>query len=110
MATTSVLIVVLLVCGCISVSVGDVSYGNGTLAIRVMDNAGPFDGYIQVTVYRIQNLHQQEFAVIEGPVTLNEGENTLFFPAQIGPGQYKLYVYLIQNGERKTAVIRDIVV
>ena len=33
-ATMSVLILVLLVCGCISVSVGDVSYGNGTLAIR----------------------------------------------------------------------------
>jgi predicted PurR-regulated permease PerM len=109
-ATTSVLILVLLVCGCISVSVGDVSYGNGTLAIRVTDNTGPSDGYIQVTVYRIQDLHQQEFTVIEGPVILNKGENTIFFPAQIGSGQYKLYVYLIQNGERKTAVIRDIVV
>ena len=74
------------------------------------DTTGPSDGYMQVTVYRIQDLHQQEFTVIEGPVILNEGENTLFFPAQFGSGQYKLYVYLIQNGERKTAVIRDIVV
>ena len=61
-------------------------------------------------MYRIQDLHQQEFAVIEGPVALREGENTISFPAQIGPGQYKLYVYVIQNGERKTAIIRDIVV
>ena len=86
------------------------SYGNGTLAIRITENAGPSDGYMQVTVYRIQDLRQQEFTVIEGPVTLNEGESIISFPAQIGPGQYKLYVYLIQNGERKTAVIRDIVV
>ena len=32
------------------------------------------------------------------------------FPEHWNPGQYKLYIYLIQNGERKAAVIRDIVV
>ncbi len=109
-AALTVLIVFVQACGCMSALVGDVSYGNGMLAVRITENAGPSDGSIQVTVYRIQDLHQQEYTVIGGPITLKEGGNTIAFPAQIEPGQYKLYVYLIRNGERTTAVIRDITV
>ena len=41
---------------------------------------------------------------------LNTGDNTVLIPVVLAPGNYKLKMYLIQNGERKTAVIRDIVV
>jgi hypothetical protein len=44
------------------------------------------------------------------PVRLNNGDNNVFIPLMLKPGTYKLNIYLIQDGERKTAVIRDIVV
>jgi hypothetical protein len=44
------------------------------------------------------------------PVMLNTGDNNVFIPLSLKPGKYKLNMYLIQDGERKTAVIRDIVV
>jgi hypothetical protein len=43
-------------------------------------------------------------------VKLKNGENTVKIPVSLQPGTYKLNIYLIQEGERKTAVIRDIVV
>jgi hypothetical protein len=43
-------------------------------------------------------------------VKLETGDNTVLIPAPLAPGNYKLKMYLIQNDERKTAVIRDIVV
>jgi len=44
------------------------------------------------------------------PLTLHQGETIAVIPGTLEPGQYKLYIYLIQNGERRTATIRDIVV
>jgi hypothetical protein len=43
-------------------------------------------------------------------VKLASGENSVRIPVTLRPGTYKLNIYLIQEGERKTAVIRDIVV
>ena len=95
---------------CISVGIGEVSYKNGGLVAVIKNTGEPADAYIQITVYQINDLHQEEFVVVSSPVRLNSGENFVSVPAQLGPGNYKLYVYLIQDGERKTAVIRDIVV
>ena len=36
------------------------------------------------------------------------GTNSIVVPANLPAGNYKLYIYLIQDGERKSAVIRDI--
>jgi hypothetical protein len=44
------------------------------------------------------------------PVNLKTGENRIFIPGNLKSGAYKLYVYIILNGDRQTAVIRDIVV
>jgi uncharacterized protein (UPF0264 family) len=99
-----------LAAGCISTTVGDVGYRNGTVSVTITSPSGPADAYVQVTVYQVKDLHQEEVAVFEKPVNLVQGENTVSIPGQIGPGQYKLYVYVLQNGERKTAVIRDITV
>jgi hypothetical protein len=99
-----------LAAGCISTTVGDASYRNETVFITITNPAGPADAYVQVTVNQVNNLHQEEVAVFGAPVNLTQGENMVSVPGQIGPGQYKLYVYVLQNGERKTAVIRDITV
>jgi hypothetical protein len=106
--TLCVLLVV--VSGCISTAVGDARYHNDGISVNLNSNSPMTDAFIQVTVYQVKDLQQQEYRVLTSPVNLNVGENTVFFPAQLEPGTYKLRIYLIHDGERKTAVIRDIVV
>jgi hypothetical protein len=65
---------------------------------------------MQVTIYQIRDLHQTEDTVVNTPVALKKGDNELFLPALLEPGSYKHSIYLIQNGERKSAVIQDIMV
>ena len=100
----------LLSAACVSTTIGDVAYSGGRLSLSVSHDGGPSDGYVQVTVYQIQGNRQDERNVLYAPLALRQGMNTLSIPATLEPGQYKLYIYLIQNGERKAAAIRDIVV
>jgi len=99
-----------LAAGCISTNVGEAGYRNGTISVAVTNPSGPAEAYVQVTVNQVTDLRQQEVAVFGSPVNLTPGENRIAIPGQIDPGEYKLYIYVIQNGERRTAVIRDIVV
>ncbi|MCX6683671.1 MAG: hypothetical protein NTZ37_02935 [Methanoregula sp.] len=103
-----VLLVVL--SGCISAQVGDARYHNDGISVNLNTGTSIQDAFIQVTIYQIKDLQQQEYLVVTSPVNLKPGENTVFFPARLEPGTYKLRIYLIYDGERKTAVIRDIVV
>lgn len=97
-------------CGCVSSSVGDISYTNRGLAATVNNPGQPVDAFVQVTVYQVDGLSQQEYTVVMTGVKLKSGDNTVMIPVTLKPGSYKLNIYLIQEGERKTAVIRDIVV
>ncbi|PKL70419.1 MAG: hypothetical protein CVV30_03415 [Methanomicrobiales archaeon HGW-Methanomicrobiales-1] len=65
---------------------------------------------MQVTIYQIRDLHLTEDTVVNAPVTLKKGDNELFLPALLEPGSYKRSIYLVQNGKRKSAIIKDIVV
>jgi hypothetical protein len=107
---SGVLFLALLFSGCMTVSIGDAVYSNNTISLAVANAGGPSDGYVQVTVYRIANNQQEESDVFYAPLTLQQGENTAVIPGTLEPGTYKLYFYIIQNGERKAAAIRDIVV
>jgi len=107
---SGILLVALLFTGCTTVGIGNAGYANGTISLAVTNDGGPSEGFVQVTVYEIKNNLQEETNVFFAPLTLQQGENTAFIPAKLEPGQYKLYFYLIQNGERKAAAIRDIVV
>jgi hypothetical protein len=110
-ATCSVIMVLFSVfCGCVSSSIGDVSYKNGGLAATISNPGQPTNAFVQVTIYQVTGLTQQEQSFIMHPVKLNNGDNNVFIPLMLKPGNYKLNIYLIQDGERKTAVIRDIVV
>lgn len=95
---------------CVSTTIGDVAYSDGNLSLSVSHGGIPSEGYVQVTVYEIKGNQQQETDVLYAPLSLHPGETNAVIPGMLEPGQYKLYIYLIQNGERKTATIRDIVV
>jgi hypothetical protein len=95
---------------CVSTTFGDVEYSNGEITLPVSYDGAPSEGYIQVTVYKIANNQQEETGAFFATLNLQRGENIALIPAPLGPGQYKLYFYLIQNGERKAATIRDLTV
>jgi hypothetical protein len=95
---------------CVSTTIGEVTYAGGGLSFSVSHAGAPSEGYVQATVYEIKNNQQVETGALYAPLALQQGDNTAFIPGTLKPGQYKLYIYLIQNGERKTAAIRDIVV
>jgi hypothetical protein len=107
---TALLVFFMILCGCVSTSIGDVSYTDGGISANISNPEGPSDAFIQVTIYQITGLTQQEYSTVMAPAKLVTGDNTVLIPVSLGSGTYKLKMYLIQNGERKTAVIRDIVV
>ena len=96
--------------GCISTTIGDAVYSGSNLILSFTDNGGPSQGYVQVTIYRIQNNRQEEMETRYASLNLQPGENTAYVNGTLEPGRYKLYIYLIQDGERKAAAIRDITV
>jgi hypothetical protein len=104
------LLMAVLLAGCITVNIGDAWYSGSGITVQISNAGEPSDAYIQVTVYEIKELHQTEVAVMNTPVALRTGENLVFVPGLLDSGNYKLIVYLIQNNERRAAVIRDIVV
>jgi len=106
----AVLVLFCVVCGCVSSSIGDISYKNGGLAAIINNPGQPTNAFVQVTIYQVTGLSQQEQSVVMTSVKLKSGDNNVFIPVVLKPGNYKLNIYLIQDGERKTAVIRDIVV
>jgi hypothetical protein len=104
------LTLLIFLCGCISSSIGEVGYANDGITASISNPNAPSDAFVQVTIYRVAGLSQQEYSVVMTSAKLNTGSNTVLIPVMLTPGNYKLKMYLIQNGERKTAVIRDIVV
>ena len=105
-----ILLTVVLCAGCMSPSVGNVGYSNQSIVIDITHTGEPLDAYVQVTVYRLANLTQEQQEILYASVSLVPGKNTLSVPARLDPGSYKLFVYIIKDGDRKTAVIRDITV
>ena len=104
------LVLFLSTAGCTTLQVGDVSYGNGNLTVGVAGPANPVDVGVQVTVYTLDQFEQHELLTTGTTATLTGNENTVTIPVQLEPGSYKIYVYITRNGERETAIIRDITV
>jgi hypothetical protein len=98
------------VAACVSTTFGNAEYSDGGLTLTVFHDGADSEGFVQVTIYTIDDNQQRESGTFYAPLNLHRGENSVFIPAPLGPGQYKLYFYLTQDGERKAATIRDIVV
>ena len=56
----TILILVLVCAGCISVNAGDASYRNRSVMVQITNTGEPADVTVQVTAYRIQDLHQAD--------------------------------------------------
>lgn len=96
--------------GCISATIGKAGYEENQISVAIEKTTPASEATLQVTIYKIKDLQQQEIATVWNTTTISQGATTILLPCQLDRGTYKLYVYLLENGERKTAVIRDIVV
>ena len=94
--------------GCTAINAGYTGYSGDNFTISLENAGAPSEAYVQVTAYQLSGLSQEEYLVVSRPVSLVTGPNRIEIPAKLPAGNYKLYTYVIQNGERKTAVIRDI--
>jgi hypothetical protein len=103
-------IILVLSAGCTSFAIGDVTPTDQGMKVHVTNSGDPINAGIQLRVFRIHDLAQQELTNTGVTVALDHGENVVTVPVRIEPGTYKLYVYVTMNGERKTATIKDIVV
>jgi len=104
------LVLFLLTAGCTSLSVGNVSYGNDNLTVAVAGPGIPQTVGVQVRVFTLDQFTQHDFLTTGATVNLTGTDSNVTIPVHLDPGRYKLYVYIIENGERETAVIRDITV
>ena len=103
-----ILAAVATISGCTTMKIGDAGY-NGENITFTLDNSGtPSEAFVQVTAYNVSAFTQQEYLYVTKPVSLGAGTNRIAVPAKLPAGSYKLYIYVIQDGERKAAVIRDI--
>lgn len=105
-----VLVMISFCTGCISTGVGNTWYSNNSVMVNISHTGDPVDVGVQVTVYRIANLTQEKYTIVNTPAMLVNGQNIVAVPVRLEPGSYKLYIYVLSNNDRKTAVIRDIVV
>jgi len=107
----AVLVLILSLCaGCLATTVGDAWYENQSVRTTITHTGAPADLRVQVTAYRISGISQEPYAVFDTPVSLTPGENPVSVPGELPPGSYKLYIYVLGDNDRKTAVIRDITV
>jgi hypothetical protein len=106
-----IIVLLLALCaGCLATTVGDTRYENQSVRTTITHTGAPADLRVQVTAYRISNFTQEPYGVFDTPVSLKPGENPVSVPADLPPGSYKLYIYVLGDNDRKTAVIRDITV
>jgi len=96
--------------GCSTLSVGDVTYGDGNLSVAIAGTGAPENIGVQVRVFALDEFGQRELLTTGTTAQIGGNKDTVDIPVSLAPGRYKLYVYLTRDGERETAVIRDIAV
>lgn len=94
------LAVVAVSAGCLSYSIGSVSYNGDGVHVSVDNKAEARDVSMQITVFDLSDFKQVEVDKIVRSVHLNAGINDVTFDADLQPGPYRLYVYMMEDGER----------
>lgn len=96
--------------GCVTTTVGTAVYENQSVRTTIHYEGVQPDARVQVTAYRINGLGQELYGDRVVPVSLIPGDNQVSVPLELTPGNYKLFIYILENNNRSAAVIRDIVV
>lgn len=106
--------IALLLCGalagCMSASIGTISYENGNLFITATNDGQPVQAVLQVTISEIKDFTQTEIYKKADFIQFVSGTHQYRVPIDLTPGSYKVYVYIIVDGDSKARVVRDLVV
>ena len=95
--------------GCLSTTIGEISYERGSLQLHVENAAEPVeDAVLQVTIMEVDMLEQREVYSEARYIDLDAGENTYTLHVDLQPGSYKLFLTIFVGDERRTSVIRDL--
>jgi hypothetical protein len=89
-----------------NVGVGDISYENSGFQIPIDVREGA-DVLVQVMIYDVSGLHQEEMQLILERVSLSYGHTAIFIPAPLPEGSYKAHIALFQDGKRLAGRILD---
>ena len=97
--------------GCIT----DCNFGtpvyDGSNLIVILENSGDEkNASVQITIYSLDNFRQTEYDTLVSTVVLRHGINEFSLPVKMKNGSYKLYLYVLENGRRHSAQIRDMTV
>jgi hypothetical protein len=98
------------IAGCMTASVGEVSYRSNSLYISATNQDPSVEAVLQVTVFRIENLVQTEIFRQAEFIQFESGTQEYQMPITLDPGTYKIYIYITVNGDSKARVVRDLVV
>ncbi|MDH7593842.1 MAG: hypothetical protein QHG99_05750 [Methanomicrobiales archaeon] len=96
--------------GCVSASIGQVRYHNQTLLIQATNEDVTQQAVLQVTVDQIRNFHQYNVFRRADFIEFKSGAAEYGIPVTLEPGNYKVYIYIIVDGDSKARVIRDLTV
>ena len=98
----------LLSCGCLTYSFGDVWYDDGSLNAMIKNDGDRKEVVIQATVFDLSGFRQVQEGVYANAYVLDAGENLYQVPLKLDKGSYKIYPYVLEDGKRSSAVIRNI--
>jgi len=94
--------------GCLSYSIGTVSYDGDAVHVSVDNKGEARDCAMQITVFDLSDFKQVEVDKIVRSVHLDAGINDVTFDVDLQQGSYRLYIYMMEGGERLGCVIEDI--
>ncbi|MDG6256406.1 MAG: hypothetical protein QCH35_02290 [Methanomicrobiaceae archaeon] len=105
-----VLVLLLFGCiaGCLSYSFGAVAYDGEELHVQVFNTGEPREVVVQATIFRTEQFSQTEVYRKAEYKFLEQGENEYRIPIDLEPGTYKIYLYVMIDGDRAATEIRDI--
>ena len=103
-----VLAMVIVSAGCLSYSIGTVSYDGSAVHVSVDNKGEARDAAMQITVFDLSGFKQVEVNKIVHSVHLHAGMNDVTFDVALQPGSYRLFIYMMEDGKRLGCVIEDI--
>ncbi|WAI01503.1 hypothetical protein [Methanogenium organophilum] len=103
-----ILAVIIVSAGCLSYSIGTVLYDGDAVHVNVDNKGEARDAAMQITVFDLSGFKQVEVDKIVHSVHLSPGTNDVTFDVALEPGSYRLFIYMMQDGERLGCVIEDL--
>lgn len=96
--------------GCVSASIGHVRYHDQALLIQATNEEATQQAVLQVTIDQIRDFHQSNVFRKADFIEFKSGTAEYKVPVTLEPGSYKVYIYIIVDGDSKARVIRDLTV